>query len=50
VIAVFLIIAMNRSRFLGNHVNGRWANLMGGLVVLLVVVLAGRKLYSLWAA
>ena len=42
VIAVFLIIAMNRSDLLGRHVNGLATNLLGGAVVLVATGLGLR--------
>lgn len=34
VVAIFLIVTMNRRSILGDHVNGVWANLLGATVVL----------------
>lgn len=35
IVAVFLIVTMNRKSILGDHVNGLWSNLLGGAVVLI---------------
>ena len=35
ILAVFLLVAMNRRDLLGKHVNSGLANLLGGLVVLI---------------
>ncbi len=44
VIAVFLLVVMNRSATLGAHVNGPLANLLGGFVVLIATGLGVVKL------
>jgi Mn2+/Fe2+ NRAMP family transporter len=35
IIAVFLIVTMNRRSILGDHVNGVWSNVLGTIVVLI---------------
>ena len=35
IVAVFLIVTMNRRSVLGDHVNGMWSNILGSLVVLI---------------
>lgn len=47
VVAVFLLIVMNRRELLGEHTNGRLANLSGTLVV---VVVSALGLFQLWTA
>ncbi len=47
VVAVFLLIVMNRRELLGQHINGRLANLSGTLVV---VVVSALGLFQLWTA
>ncbi len=42
IIAVFLLIAANRKRLLGAHVNGLLANIAGGAVVIIAIVLGIR--------
>lgn len=42
ILAVFLLIAMNRRDLLGNHVNSSLANLLGGLLVLITLGLGLR--------
>ena len=49
VVAVFLIVVMNRSTLLGKHRNGRWANLLGGLVVATTSLLAAWKMWQVWS-
>jgi Mn2+/Fe2+ NRAMP family transporter len=44
VVAAFLLWIVNDESLLGEHRNGRWRNLAGGLVILVVVVLAARTL------
>ncbi len=47
-VAVFLMIAMNRSGLLGKHVNGWVTNVLGSAVILLVVLIGGRKIVQLF--
>ena len=35
IVAVFLIVTMNRKSILGEHVNGLWSNILGSIVVLI---------------
>ena len=44
VVAIFLLVVMNRRQLLGQHVNGALANLMGTLVVATAIALGGLKL------
>ena len=44
IVAIFLIVVMNRRALLGDHCNGRLANVLGGLVVLVAVGLGLVKL------
>jgi Mn2+/Fe2+ NRAMP family transporter len=44
VVAIFLLVVMNRRQLLGEHANGPVANLMGALVVATAVALGGIKL------
>lgn len=44
IIAVFLLVAVNRTSLLGTHTNRAWANVAGALVIVVVVVLAGTKM------
>lgn len=44
IIAVFLLVVMNRRDLLGDHVNSRAGNVLGGLVVLVAVGLGLRSL------
>ena len=48
IVAIFLIVTMNRRALLGEHVNGKIANLLGWSVALLVAILGLRKLWQLW--
>ncbi len=48
VIAVFLLIVLNRSDLLGKYKNGVVANLMGGAVVLIVTGLGAYKLLTVF--
>ena len=45
-IAVFLLVAVNNRTLMGARVNGRWANVAGGVVVLVATVLGGRAILS----
>ena len=45
-IAVFLLVAVNNRSLMGSRVNGPWANLAGGIVVLVATVLGGRAILS----
>ena len=47
VIAFFLLITMNNRRLLGEHANGAVANLLGGAVFLITLVLGGITLVDL---
>ena len=42
IVAAFLLWVVNDERLLGEHRNGRWQNVAGGFVILVVVVLAAR--------
>ncbi len=44
IIAVFLLVVMNRSDLLGKHVNSTGANVVGGLVALVAIGLGVRSL------
>lgn len=44
ILAIFLLLVMNRSKLLGRYVNSRWANGAGALVVLVTLVLGGLKI------
>jgi Mn2+/Fe2+ NRAMP family transporter len=44
VVAIFLLVVMNRRALLGDHCNGRVANALGGLVVLTAIGLGAMKL------
>lgn len=44
-IAAFLLWAVNRNQLLGNYVNSRLQNVLGGVVMLMVTLLAGRSLW-----
>jgi Mn2+/Fe2+ NRAMP family transporter len=41
VVAVFLLVAANNRELLGSRVNRAWANLTGGLVTLVAIILGG---------
>jgi len=45
-VAIFLLVAANDRRLMGTGVNGRLANLLGGMVVLVALLLGGRALMS----
>lgn len=45
-IAVFLLVAVNNRALMGARVNGRWANMVGGIVVLVATLLGGRAILS----
>lgn len=49
IIAIFLLVVMNKSKALGEFKNGTWSNLLGIIVVSVVVGLGGYKLISLFA-
>ena len=49
IIAIFLLIVMNKSKALGEFRNGLWSNLAGALVVSVVVGLGAYKLFGLVA-
>ncbi|HKJ11363.1 MAG TPA: Nramp family divalent metal transporter [Ornithinimicrobium sp.] len=46
IIAVFLLVVMNRSDLLGKHTNGRSANIIGGIVVLVAIGLGVQSLLA----
>lgn len=48
VVAFFLLYTMNNKKLLGEHSNGIAANVFGGLIFLITVVLGGLSLYSLF--
>ncbi len=48
VIAIFLLIVLNRSDLLGRYKNGVVANLLGGAVVLIVTGLGAYKLLTVF--
>lgn len=45
-IAVFLLLAVNDRRWMGDRVNGVWANVAGGVVVLVALALGLRALWG----
>lgn len=47
-VAIFLLIVMNRTDLLGNFKNGVFGNVIGGIVVLVALFLGGRTLYSVF--
>ena len=47
VVAVFLLIAMNRGKILGSYTNSRLANILGVLVIAAIVAIAGTKMVNL---
>ena len=49
IVAIFLLIIMNRSDLLGEHRNKFFANLIGGLVVIIVTALGVFKLAKVFA-
>ena len=49
IVAIFLLIIMNRSDLLGEHRNKFFANLIGGLVVIIVTALGVFKLVKVFA-
>jgi manganese transport protein len=48
-VAVFLLIVMNRSDLLGNYRNGIAGNVLGSIVVLVALFLGGRTIFSVLA-
>lgn len=46
IVAVFLLVVMNRRDLLGDHVNSTGANIVGGIVVLIAIGLGIRSLLS----
>ena len=51
IVAIFLLIAMNRTSLLGEHTNGRLANLLGAGVVAITVLLGARlvlRTFGVW--
>ncbi|MFT7265501.1 MAG: manganese transport protein [Halioglobus sp.] len=49
-VAIFLLVVMNNRALLREHCNGIWANMMGGLVVLVAIGLGAIKLFRIFAA
>lgn len=47
-VAIFLLVVMNNRTLLKDHCNGFWANLMGGLVVLVAIGLGAIKLFRIF--
>lgn len=47
IIAIYLLWLMNQKPVLAEHSNGWFANLLGGLIILLLLGLSGYKLWSL---
>ena len=47
-VAVTLLIVMNRSDLLGRYQNGAVGNVLGGIVVLVALFLGGRTLFSVY--
>jgi Mn2+/Fe2+ NRAMP family transporter len=45
-IAIFLLVAVNDRALMGAWTNGRWANVAGGVVVLVATVLGGRAILT----
>jgi manganese transport protein len=43
-VAVFLLVAVNDRRWMGERANGPWLNVLGALVVLTTMVLGGRAI------
>jgi len=50
VIAIFLLWVVNKKKLLGEHVNGLWANLLGGVVVVIIASLGIYRLVTLIVA
>ncbi len=48
VIAGVLLVMMNRRRLLGDLVNSRWQNTLGGAVVAITVLMGARSLNSVF--
>ena len=51
IIAIFLLVAMNNKSLLGTHVNGWAANLLGGGVVAITILLGARlilRVFGVW--
>ena len=51
IVAVFLLVAMNRRSLLGDRVNGPFANALGGLVILITFGLGLRiilRAFGVW--
>lgn len=48
IVAVFLLVVMNRRDLLGDHVNSTGANIVGGIVVLIAIGLGVRSLLSVF--
>ena len=48
IVAVFLLLVMNRRALLGEHCNGLLANVLGGLVVLIAIGLGAVKLLGVF--
>lgn len=47
-VAIFLLIVMNRSDLLGRYQNGVIGNILGGIVVLVALFLGGRTLFTVF--
>jgi len=48
VVAVFLLYIMNNKRLLGEHVNSLRANIIGGIIILITIVLGARGIMQLF--
>lgn len=50
IIAVFLLITVNRDKLMGKFKNRTWANVLGGLVLLITFFIAARQFTSVWTS
>jgi len=48
VVAVFLLYIMNNKRLLGEHVNSLRANIIGGIIILITIILGARGIMQLF--
>lgn len=48
VVAVFLLYIMNNKRLLGEHVNSLRANIIGGIIILITIILGARGIMRLF--
>ncbi len=48
IIAIYLLVLVNKKELLRHHVNGIWQNILGGIVVVVTFLISAKILYSLF--